>query len=188
MTEITSNANPAASQGSISTALSANRVLPNESPEAYQARLAALIKELGANTPLKQYLAENIHECLTWIRRQRLQKQAYLSKQIEDRVKRVCWDIKSDIERRGGKAPDDQDAILAVRESTVDKIRIEATKDSQYYEDKLDSSIALHQKMLLGYLAEYERLEVRPLKRQFMQLQIDKLRREVGVTGHEDLA
>lgn len=188
MTETTHKTQPSASQGSISAALNANRILPNECPEAYQASLAALIQELGANTPLKRYLAENIHECLIWIRRQRLQKQAYLSKQIEDRIDSVCEEARRKMSNREDEVSDDRDVLLAYHGTSAERIGIAITKDSQYYQDKLDSSIALQQKMLLGFLAEYERLEFRPLRRQYLQLQIDKMRREVGVTGHEDLA
>lgn len=49
-------------------------MLPTESLQNYQADLQALLQELEANTPLKVYLVENIHECLLWIRRYRAQK------------------------------------------------------------------------------------------------------------------
>ena len=52
------------------------RLLPGESLDAYKDGLAATINELGASTHLQIYLAEKIFQCLWWMRRYEIQKQA----------------------------------------------------------------------------------------------------------------
>lgn len=52
------------------------RLLPGESADVYKTGLIATIKELGATTHLQTYLAEKIFQCLWWMRRYEIQKQA----------------------------------------------------------------------------------------------------------------
>jgi hypothetical protein len=65
-----------AAASSISSMFGPTRLLPGESAEVYRAGLIATIKDLGATTHLQTYIAEKIFQCLWWMRRYEIQKQA----------------------------------------------------------------------------------------------------------------
>jgi hypothetical protein len=60
------------------------KLLPGESEAVYRAGLAGTINELGASTHLQIYLAEKIFQCLWWMRRYELQKQATIVNSMVD--------------------------------------------------------------------------------------------------------
>ena len=59
---------------SISEIVSTDPVLPGESRALYDACLRSVITELKATTALQIYLAEQIFDCLWWMRRYEQQK------------------------------------------------------------------------------------------------------------------
>jgi hypothetical protein len=60
------------------------RLLPGESEDVYNAGLVGTIKELGATTHLQTYLAEKIFQCIWWMRRYEIQKQATIVSAMVD--------------------------------------------------------------------------------------------------------
>jgi hypothetical protein len=78
----------------ISKILGPIKLLPGESEAVYRAGLIGAISELGAATHLQIYLAEKIFQCLWWMRRYEVQKQAAIVNAMVDLLTRHDIDKK----------------------------------------------------------------------------------------------
>lgn len=186
--------------GAISSALQVARVLPGESEASCDAELQVLIEELEADTPLKVYLVENIHECLLWIRRYRVQKRnAVLQKMAYLLLNRQpgpsSWKIPLDGNQRaqdrvfqqlGGDTIGPKiEALLQSAGTTWTSLQADAMHICQSSLLALDERIAAQLKMLQGLTSQYERLSHRQLKQEFLRLQVENLRRDLDAVEHE---
>lgn len=186
--------------GAISSALQVARVLPGESEASYQAELQALIEELEADTPLKVYLVENIHECLLWIRRYRVQKRNTVLQKMAHRLLDKqpgpsSWERPLDGHQRaqdlvfqqlGGDTIGPQiEALLQSAGTTWTSLQTDAMHFCQSSLLALDERIAAQLKMLQGLTSQYERLSHRKLKQEFLRLQVANLRRDLDAVEHE---
>jgi len=70
------------------------KLMPGESEADYRAGLIGTISELGAATHLQIYLAEKIFQCLWWMRRYEVQKQATIVNAMVDLLTRHDTDKK----------------------------------------------------------------------------------------------
>ena len=172
----------AASQ--ISQIFSPIKLLPGETEAAYRAGLAGTINELGASTHLQIYLAEKIFQCLWWMRRYELQKQATIVNSMVDLLKAYdtpksqihafthnlqaqLWNdpkLKQVIET-GGYTPESLSA------KAMTKVREEI--------QKLDALIALRVKALGQLQQSYEALLNRSVMQERLKLQNELLKRDL---------
>ena len=168
-------------------------MLPTESAKSYETSLGALIQEMEADTPLKAYLAENIHECILWIRRYQQHKQMVILRHValillKRQSGRPSYDsmsIKaSDADFLFQKllrdlADPEVEAYLEEARTTMESLQAQAMLDGSFELAQVDSAIERQFKLLRGLQSEYERLENRTLKRQYLELQVENLRRNV---------
>ena len=203
MSNVKRKQNPSGGEGAISAVLTACRVLPGESMAEYKSGLSALIQELGADTPLKVYLIENIHECILWIRRYRTQKHNAILKVVVNLLLsrqpgRTALDLAIGSQSKSDPAfqrllmdPADPEiqVLLQKASTTLASLQTEAMTLRSKELSSLDENIARQFKMLQGLQAEYERLENRKLKREYLQLQVENLRRDLNaIEQHEPQA
>jgi erythromycin esterase-like protein len=194
MSNVKRKQNPSSGDGAISAVLNACRVLPTESNEDYKSGLLALIQELGADTPLKVYLIENIHECILWIRRYRTQKHNAILKVVANSLLnrqpgRTAFDRTMSNDSKSDPvfqllsldpAASEIQALLEKSVTTLESLQAEALTLRSKELSSLDENIARQFKMLQNLQAEYERLENRKLKREYLQLQVENLRRDLN--------
>ena len=194
ISSINSNQAPAAGQGAISQVMNACRVLPTESVADHTSGLMALLIELEANSPLKVYLAENVHECMLWIRRYRNQKHQAILKVTAHFLHQRLSGTKVSINQLTDFSDSDNifqalslnpagatvKGILANAKTTLASVQAEAITWRSAELSALDENIAKQFRMLQVLQAEYERLENRKLKREYLQLQVENLRRNVN--------
>ena len=194
MSNVKRKQNPSGGEGAISAVLNACRVLATESIEDYKSTLSALIHEMGADTPLKVYLIENIHECILWIRRYRTQKHNAILKVVANSLlnrqpgrtafeRTTSNDSKSDLVfQLLSLDPADSEIQTLLKKSvtTLESLQAEALTLRSKELSSLDENIARQFKMLQSLQAEYERLENRKLKREYLQLQVENLRRDLN--------
>lgn len=184
---------PADDQASISACLNAVRVLPTESAADYRLDLERLIQELDAHTPLQVYLVENIHECLLWLRRYRLQKQHVILKTMAHALQNRSSQPSYLNLRQDSKAEDDlfgllhgsPDApqlkdLLDKAATTLTALQADALSLKRDELVLLDERIVTQTKLLQGLMAEYERLANRNLKQEYLRLQVENLRRDLN--------
>ena len=161
-----------------------NFILPGENEQQFNEAYAATLVELGAQTQLQIYLAEQIFHSMWWIRRYELQKRASL---ISEMVK---------ILRSPGLAElpgldltelfeagrwDDPEVLneISGRGFTVQSLLQRAGERHQEELMRLDQCIALKAHTLTQLQKSYEALVNRSVMQERLKLQNDLLKRDL---------
>jgi hypothetical protein len=177
-------ATPTQAGSKISQIVGGNFILPGESAQQFHKAYAAALVELGAQTQLQIYLAEQIFHSMWWIRRYELQKRASL---ISEMVK---------ILRSPGLAElpgldltelfeagrwDDPEVLneISGRGFTVQSLLQRAGVRNQEELLRLDQSIALKAHTLTQLQKSYEALVNRSVMQERLKLQNDLLKRDL---------
>jgi hypothetical protein len=159
-------------------------ILPGENAQQFHQAYAAALVELGAQTQLQIYLAEQIFHSMWWIRRYELQKRASL---ISEMVKILRspglaelpgLDLAELLE--AGRW--DEPAVLNEIKSkgfTVQSLLQRAGVRHQEELTRLDQSIALKAHTLAQLQKSYEALVNRSVMQERLKLQNDLLKRDL---------
>jgi len=171
----------------ISQIVGGSFILPGESAQQFHQAYAAALVELGAQTQLQIYLAEQIFHSMWWIRRYELQKRASL---ISEMVKLLRspglaepsvlagLDLTELIEAGRWDDP----AVLNEIKSkgfTVQSLLQRAGVRHQEELMRLDQSIALKAHTLTQLQKSYEALVNRSVMQERLKLQNDLLKRDL---------
>ncbi len=160
------------------------KLLPGESEAIYRTGLAGTINELGASTHLQIYLAEKIFQCLWWMRRYELQKQATIVNSMVDLLK--AYDtpksqihaLTHNLQAQLWSDPKMKQVIEAggyTPESLSAKAMTKVREEIQ----KLDALIALRVKALGQLQQSYEALVNRSVMQERLKLQNELLKRDL---------
>ena len=159
-------------------------ILPGENAQQFHQAYAAALVELGAQTQLQIYLAEQIFHSMWWIRRYELQKRASL---ISEMVKILRspglaeiagLDLTELLEAGGWDEP----AVINEIKSkgfTVQSLLQRAGVRQQEELMRLDQSIALKTHTLAQLQKSYEALVNRSVMKERLKLQNDLLKRDL---------
>jgi hypothetical protein len=181
------NKSPSASTAlSISDIVSTDPVLPGESRALYDACLKSIITELKATTALQIYLAEQIFECLWWMRRYEQQKRDTILREMANilDISRSRSNI-SEHKRfyfhllQVEQASKELQEILEQAKHSIDTLRQEAMYRVGQELNAIDVRITLKTKTLAGFQASYEALVNRNINRERLELQNAILKRDL---------
>ena len=160
------------------------KLLPGESEAVYRAGLIGTISELGAATNLQIYLAEKIFQCLWWMRRYEVQKQATIVNAMVDLLTRHDTDKK----RRTAITFNLQEGLWDGKEMrelietngyTLDSLFARGMSKVLEEIQKIDSLIALRVKALGQLQQSYEALVNRSVMQERLKLQNELLKRDL---------
>lgn len=164
-------------------------ILPGESPEEYTRGLDATLKELDAVTPLQQYLAQKIFDCMWWIRRYEQQKRQTVIHRMAQKL-RPPGDLHvgvSELEAHLAlalSANNFQDPVIETalekHHLTPDSLLEDALRKCGEQLANLDGLIAIKLKTLAGFQASYEVLVNRKVNAERLRLQNALIRRDLG--------
>ena len=171
---------------SISDIVSTDPVLPGESRALYDACLKSIITELKATTALQIYLAEQIFECLWWMRRYEQQKRDTILREMANilDISRSRSNI-SEHKRlyfhllQVEEASKELQEILEQAKHSIDTLRQEAMYRVGQELNAIDVRITLKTKTLAGFQASYEALVNRNINRERLELQNAILKRDL---------
>jgi hypothetical protein len=160
------------------------KLLPSESEAAYRAGLAGTINELGASTHLQIYLAEKIFQCLWWMRRYELQKQATIVNSMVDLLKTYdtpksqIHALTHNLQAQLWNDPKMKQVIEAAG-YTPESLSAKAMTKAREEIQKLDALIALRVKALGQLQQSYEALVNRSVMQERLKLQNELLKRDL---------
>lgn len=168
----------------ISQIVGGSFILPGESAQQFHQAYAAALVELGAQTQLQIYLAEQIFHSMWWIRRYELQKRASL---ISEMVKILrspgLYEIPGlDLTELLEAGRWDDPAVINEIKSkgfTVQSLLQRAGVRHQEELMRLDQSIALKAHTLTQLQKSYEALVNRSVMQERLKLQNDLLKRDL---------
>ena len=171
---------------SISEIVSTDPVLPGESRALYDACLRSVITELKATTALQIYLAEQIFDCLWWMRRYEQQKRDTILREMANilDISRSRSNI-SEHKRfyfhllQVEEASKELQEILEQAKHSIDTLRQEAMYRVGQELNAIDVRITLKTKTLAGFQASYEALVNRNINRERLELQNAILTRDL---------
>ncbi len=171
---------------SISEIVSTDPVLPGESRALYDACLRSVITELKAITALQIYLAEQIFDCLWWMRRYEQQKRDTILREMANilDISRSRSNI-SEHKRfyfhllQVEEASKELQEILEQAKHSIDTLRQEAMYRVGQELNAIDVRITLKTKTLAGFQASYEALVNRNINRERLELQNAILKRDL---------
>jgi hypothetical protein len=168
----------------ISSMFGPTRLLPGESAEVYQAGLIATIKDLGATTNLQTYLAEKIFQCLWWMRRYEIQKQAAVVNEMvnlltdyrtpKDQLHAIAHNLQAHL----WNEPQMQ-KLIESNGYTPESLAAKAMTNSGGEIQKLDALIALRVRVLAQLQQSYEALVNRSVLQERLKLQNELLKRDL---------
>ncbi len=171
---------------SISDIVSTDPVLPGESRELYDACLKSVITELKATTALQIYLAEQMFECLWWMRRYEQQKRDSILREMANLLDTAGLGSKISENKRyyfhllqEAHPPEDLQEILEHANHSIDTLRQEAMYRMGLQLNAIDVRITLKAKTLAGFQASYEALVNRNINRERLELQNAILKRDL---------
>ena len=171
---------------SISDIVSTDSVLPGESRELYDACLKSIITELKATTALQIYLAEQMFECLWWMRRYEQHKRDTILREMANLLdlhgptskitenKRYYFQLLQDVE-----PSDELLKVLEKASHSIDTLRQDAMIRATGQLHATDVRIAFKAKTLAGFQASYEALVNRTINRERLELQNAILKRDL---------
>ena len=174
--------NQAASQ--ISQIFGPIKLLPGESEAAYRAGLAGTLNELGASTHLQIYLAEKIFQCLWWMRRYELQKQAIIVNSMVDLLttyttpKSQTHALTHNLQAQLWNAAEIK-GIFEASGYTPESLSARAMTKAREEIQKLDALIALRVKALGQLQQSYEALVNRSVMQERLKLKNELLKRDL---------
>ncbi len=160
------------------------KLLPGESEAVYRTGLAGTINELGATTHLQIYLAEKIFQCLWWMRRYELQKQATIVNSMVDLLttyttpKSQTHALTHNLQAQLWNDPEMKQAIEAAG-YTTESLTAKAISEVREEIQKLDALIALRVKALGQLQQSYEALVNRSVMQERLKLQNELLKRDL---------
>ena len=168
----------------ISQIVGGSFILPGESAQQFHQAYAAALVELGAQTQLQIYLAEQIFHSMWWIRRYELQKRASL---ISEMVKILRSPGLAELpgldltELLEAGRWDDPAVLNEVKSKgfTVQSLLQRAGVRHQEELMRLDQSIALKAHTLTQLQKSYEALVNRSVMKERLKLQNDLLKRDL---------
>ena len=168
----------------ISQIVGGNFILPGENAQQFHQAYAAALVELGAQTQLQIYLAEQIFHSMWWIRRYELQKRASL---ISEMVKILRSPGLSELpgldltELLEAGRWDDPAVLNEIKSKgfTVQSLLQRAGLRQQEELMRLDQSIALKAHTLAQLQKSYEALVNRSVMKERLKLQNDLLKRDL---------
>ncbi len=168
------------------------KLLPGESEAAYRAGLAGTINELGASTHLQIYLAEKIFQCLWWMRRYEIQKQACIFNEMVRLASRfnTAESTKATmVQKLQAHLWDDKElkALIQGAGHTAESLTAKAMSDVREEIQKIDMLIALRVKTLGQLQQSYEALVNRSVMQERLKLQNDLLKRDLQAIDVEAL-
>ena len=160
------------------------RLLPGESEDVYNAGLVGTIKELGATTHLQTYLAEKIFQCLWWMRRYEIQKQAALVNGMVDLLTRHDTDKKRRTAitfnlQEGFWDGKEMKELIETNGYTLDSLLARGMGKVLEEIQKIDHLIALRVKALGQLQQSYEALVNRSVMQERLKLQNELLKRDL---------
>jgi hypothetical protein len=160
------------------------RLLPGESADIYKTGLLGTIKELGATTHLQTYLAEKIFQCLWWMRRYEIQKQACICNEMVRLASRfnTAESTKATmVQKLHAHLWDDKElkGLIQGAGHTAESLTAKAMSEVREEIQKLDTLIALRVKTLGQLQQSYEALVNRSVMRDRLKLQNDLLKRDL---------
>ena len=168
----------------ISSMFGPTRLLPGESAEVYRAGLIATIKDLGATTHLQTYLAEKIFQCLWWMRRYEIQKQAAVVTEMvnlltdyrttKDQLHAIAHNLQAHL----WNEPQMQ-KLIESNGYTPESLAAKAMTNSGGEIQKLEALIAFRVKALAQLQQSYEALVNRSVMQERLKLQNELLRRDL---------
>jgi hypothetical protein len=171
---------------SISDIVSTDPVLPGEPRELYDACLKSVITELKATTALQIYLAEQIFECLWWMRRYEQQKRDTILREMANILDTASYPNKISSGKRyyfhALQETDPSEDLLEIIDKSnysIDTLRQEAMIKVSAYLQGTDVRIAFKAKTLAGFQASYEALVNRNINRERLELQNAILKRDL---------
>lgn len=160
------------------------KLLPGESEAVYRAGLVVTINDLGAATDLQIYVAEKIFQCLWWMRRYEVQKQAAIVSAMVDLLTRYDTPkpqrhaITYSLQAQHWNDPQ----IVKVIEAnghTPESLAAKAMTNAREEIQKFDSLIALRVKALSQLQQSYEALVNRSVMQERLKLQNELLKRDL---------
>jgi hypothetical protein len=160
------------------------KLLPGESETDYRAGLIGTISELGAATHLQIYLAEKIFQCLWWMRRYEVQKQAtivnamvdLLTKHDTDKKRRTAITFNLQEGLWEGK---EMKELIETNGYTLDSLFARGMSKVREEIQKIDPLIALRVKALGQLQQSYEALVNRSVMQERLKLQNELLKRDL---------
>lgn len=172
------------SSSKISQIVGGNFILPGESVQEFQQACEQVIQELGAQTQLQIYLAEQIFHSMWWIRRYERQKRACVISAMVDVIKGFSMSA------HPGQALtelfelghwDDPAVLKEVKAKglTVEGLVQKATSQVKDRLMQLDQSVALKMHTLTQMQKSYEALVNRSVMQERLKLQNDLLKRDL---------
>jgi hypothetical protein len=174
----------AAPASQISNFFGPTRLLPGESAEIYKAGLVGTINELGATTHLQIYLAEKIFQCLWWMRRYELQKQATIVNSMVDLLityttpKSQTHALTHNLQTQLWNDPE-MKQVMEAGGYTPESLSAKAMTKAREEIQKLDALIALRVKSLGQLQQSYEALVNRSVMQERLRLQSELLKRDL---------
>jgi hypothetical protein len=162
----------------ISQIVGGSFILPGESAQQFHKAYAEALVELGAQTQLQIYLAEQIFHSMWWIRRYELQKRASLISEMVKILRSPGLDLTELLE--AGRW-DDPAVITEIKSKgfTVQSLLQRAGVRHQEELMRLDQSIALKAHTLTQLQKSYEALVNRSVMQERLKLQNDLLKRDL---------
>jgi hypothetical protein len=168
----------------ISKILGATQLLPGESAEIYLKGLQSTLQELGAKTPLQEYIAEKIFQCLWWMRRYEAQKRSSIVMAMVGVVtdfmtpKATLLTITRALQAGQWEEPAIKKLLEAHGHTPASLLEraISIEQDNLY---KIDQQIALRVKTITQLQQSYEALVNRSIVQERLKLQNDLLKRDL---------
>jgi hypothetical protein len=171
---------------SISDIVSRDPVLPGESRALYDACLSSVITELKATTALQIYLAEQIFDCLWWMRRYEQQKRDTILREMVNVLDESGYGSKFTESKRYYfkllQEADPSEELLEILENanhSIVTLRQEAMTRATGQLHGTDVRIAFKAKTLAGFQTSYEVLVNRNINRERLELQNAILKRDL---------
>ena len=168
----------------ISQIVGGNFILPGENAQQFHKAYAQALVELGAQTQLQIYLAEQIFHSMWWIRRYELQKRASLISEMVKILRNpgLAELLGLDLTELLEAGRWDEPAVLNEIKSkgfTAQSLLQRAGVRQQEELMRLDQSIALKAHTLAQLQKSYEALVNRSVMQERLKLQNDLLKRDL---------
>lgn len=160
------------------------RLLPGESEDVYNSGLLGTIEELGAKTHLQTYIAEKIFQCLWWMRRYEIQKQAATVNAMVDLLTRHDTEKKQRTLitfnlQEGFWDGKEMKELIESNGYTLESLSAKGMSRVREDIQKTDHLIALRVKTLGQLQQSYEALVNRSIVQERLKLQNELLKRDL---------
>lgn len=170
------------------------QLLPGESLEQYEAGLSLLISDLKTSRPLAVLLTESLYESMIWVRRHQLDKERLIFQALVEEIKHDGVDDDGEYVAKVYNAlianPDDEQAKFDFDQmfehiETFPEIRARVMRREINCIKVLDELVANQLNSVRHLLKSLMALELQPILRKRLKLEIQKLEEDTKVIGHE---